>query len=61
MKAQIRIIALALLLTEFPSVPFAQVRNSKRIGYHVTPIAISKTVDMNFVKRSSERHRRYVF
>ena len=49
MKAQIRIIALALLLTGISISTFAQVSATANASATiVTPIAISKTVDMNF-------------
>ena len=49
MKAQIRIIALALLLTGISISTFAQVSATANASATiVTPLAISKTVDMNF-------------
>jgi len=49
MKAQIRIIALSLFLTGISISTFAQVSSTANASATiVTPIAISKTVDMNF-------------
>jgi hypothetical protein len=49
MKTQIRIIALALLLTGISISTFAQVNATANASATIiTPIAISKTVDMNF-------------